>query len=201
MSRAAPSSPARGAAQRPFFGPHAQIGEDTVLTRNATVQPVASSGSAASSRGQRRRADGFGFAFDAAVPEHAEDLSGRHRPVGGRRRARANACVDRATLGETVVGEARRCDTWCRSAKREGRAAVDSCAQVGISGSAQRWHRSGARGQAGVQPHRHGDERPAPARPESRKMSPPASPWPANPRSRSRIGKRASIALQRLPSF
>jgi len=96
-------------------------------------------------------ADGLGSRSMTAVPEHSEDSSGPHRPVGGRRRARGDG-ASTATLGRRR-GRGTKIDNLVQVGHN---VKVGRCRffarQVGISGSAQ-LARSGLGGQAGVGNH------------------------------------------------
>ena len=103
------------------------VRERCVLGDRVILQPGAVVGS-----------DGFGFAFDASVPEH------RKVPQAGIVRLEddvevgANTCIDRATLGETVVGRGAKLDNLVQIAHNVKVGPLSLLvAQSGVSGSSE----------------------------------------------------------------
>ncbi|WP_141331711.1 UDP-3-O-(3-hydroxymyristoyl)glucosamine N-acyltransferase [Myxococcus sp. AB025B] len=141
-----------------YVGEHASVGEDSVLHPNVTVRERCVVGSrvilhASSVVG----ADGFGFAFD---PEGEEGPQHFKIPQVGIVRIEddvevgACTCIDRATVGETVVGRGTKLDNLVQIAHnvRVGPLAL-ICAQAGVSGSAEVGTGVVLAGQVGVVGH------------------------------------------------
>jgi UDP-3-O-[3-hydroxymyristoyl] glucosamine N-acyltransferase len=142
-----------------YVGSHAVIGADTLLYPHAVVRDGCLVGERCILHpGAVIGADGFGFAFD---PEGDGD-GPIHRkiPQAGIVRLEddvevgANSCVDRATLGETVIGRGTKLDNLVQIAHnvQVGPLCVFA-AQVGIAGSATVGTGVALGGQAGVVGH------------------------------------------------
>ncbi|MDR3764724.1 MAG: UDP-3-O-(3-hydroxymyristoyl)glucosamine N-acyltransferase [Acidobacteriota bacterium] len=98
-------------------------------------------------------ADGFGFARDGARGWHKIVQSGITR-LGNRVEVQANACVDRASLGETAVGE----DTKIDNLTQIGHGSTVGehtmlCSQVGLAGSTHVGNNVILAGKVGVAGH------------------------------------------------
>ncbi|NVJ25954.1 UDP-3-O-(3-hydroxymyristoyl)glucosamine N-acyltransferase [Myxococcus sp. AM011] len=141
-----------------YLGEHATVGEDSVLHPNVTVRERCVIGNrvilhAASVVG----ADGFGFAFN---PEGEEGPEHFKIPQVGNVRIEddvevgACTCIDRATVGETVVGRGSKLDNLVQIAHnvRVGPMSL-ICAQAGVSGSAEIGTGVVLAGQVGVVGH------------------------------------------------
>lgn len=98
-------------------------------------------------------ADGFGYLPKAdgqlsKVPQVGTVRIGNHVEIG------ANACIDRATLGETVIGDGSKIDNLAQVGHnvQVGRSVI-VCGQVGIGGSARIGNHVVLGGQTGVKDH------------------------------------------------
>ncbi|HKB79702.1 MAG TPA: UDP-3-O-(3-hydroxymyristoyl)glucosamine N-acyltransferase [Thermoanaerobaculia bacterium] len=134
-------------------GEHAEIGDDTILYPNVTIYDGCKIGRRCILHsGVIVGSDGFGF-----VPE-----AGRHRKIPQIGIVRieddveigANTTVDRAALGETVIGEGTKIDNLVQIGHnvRIGRHCI-LVSQVGIAGSTQVGDHAVIAGQAGVAGH------------------------------------------------
>lgn len=134
----------RGAriGKRFFAHAHAQVREycelgDDVILQNGVVIG----------------ADGFGFARDGAKGWHKIVQSGITR-LANRVEVQANACVDRASIGETTVGEDTKIDNLvmighgCKVGEH-----TMLCSQVGLGGSSHVGNNVILAGQVGVAGH------------------------------------------------
>lgn len=140
-------------------GNDATIGDDTCLYANAVVRAGCIIGARCILQpGAVVGADGFGFAFDSEGD--GEGPIHRKIPHLGIVRIEddvelgANACVDRATLGETVIGRGVKIDNLVQLAHnvRVGPLTV-MAAQVGVAGSTTIGAGVQLGGQAGVNGH------------------------------------------------
>jgi UDP-3-O-[3-hydroxymyristoyl] glucosamine N-acyltransferase len=98
-------------------------------------------------------ADGFGFARDGAKGWHKIVQSGITK-LGDRVEVQANSCVDRASIGETVVGMDTKIDNLTQIG--HGCSVGDHtmlCSQVGLGGSSQVGSNVILAGQVGVAGH------------------------------------------------
>lgn len=134
----------RGAriGQRFFAHAHAQVREYCVLGDDVTLQ-----------NGVVIGADGFGFARDGAKGWHKIVQSGITR-LADRVEVQANACVDRASIGETVVGEDTKIDNLVQIGHgcKVGEHTM-LCSQVGLGGSSHVGSNVILAGQVGVAGH------------------------------------------------
>ena len=138
-----------------YVGEDARIGRDCVLYPGATVlercvvgercilHPHAVVG-----------ADGFGFAFDAEKVKHEKIPQAGIARLEDDVELGACSCVDRATLGETVVGQGTKIDNLVQVAHNVtiGPHSI-LCAQAGVSGSAKIGAGVMIAGQVGVAGH------------------------------------------------
>jgi UDP-3-O-[3-hydroxymyristoyl] glucosamine N-acyltransferase len=115
---------------------HCRLGDDVVLQNGAIVGP-----------------DGFGFAKDDAghwykIVQSGPAILGNHVEV------QANACVDRASVGETRIGDGVKIDNLTQVG-HGSRVGDDTllCAQVGLAGSTEIGKNAILAGQAGVAGH------------------------------------------------
>src|SRR5262249_43794649 len=80
--------------------------------------------------------DGFGFAFDPAVPAHVKVPQVGTVRIEDDVEGGAGSCIDRATTGGTVIGRGTEIDNLVQIAQTGGVGPLSIiCAQVGISGS------------------------------------------------------------------
>jgi len=134
----------RGAriGDRFFAHSHALVREYCELGNDVTLQ-----------NGVVIGADGFGFARDGARGWHKIVQSGVTR-LGDRVEVQANACVDRASIGATVVGEDTKIDNLvqvghgCKIGEH-----TMLCSQVGLGGSSHVGNNVILAGQVGVAGH------------------------------------------------
>jgi UDP-3-O-[3-hydroxymyristoyl] glucosamine N-acyltransferase len=141
-----------------YVGQGARIGEDCLLYPNVTVREACQVGSrvilhASSVVG----ADGFGFAFNmegAEGPEHFKIPQAGIVRIEDDVELGACSCVDRATLGETVIGRGTKIDNLVQIAHnvKVGPLSI-LCAQVGIAGSTEVGTGVVLAGQVGVVGH------------------------------------------------
>ncbi len=136
-----------------FVGRDAAVGEDCYLHPNAAVLERCSIGArCVLQAGAVVGSDGFGYVWDGS----------RHRKIPQKGIVRieddveigANAAIDRATLGETVIGRGTKIDNLVQV----GHNVVvgdDSllCGQAGIAGSSRLGRRVTLAGQAGIGDH------------------------------------------------
>jgi UDP-3-O-[3-hydroxymyristoyl] glucosamine N-acyltransferase len=125
-----------------FAHAHAVVREHCVLGDHVTLENGAIVG-----------ADGFGFAKNEAghwekIPQSGPVL------LGDRVDIQANACVDRATVGETRIGNGAKIDNLVQvgHASHVGENTL-LCAQVGLAGSSNVGSNAILAGQAGVAGH------------------------------------------------
>ena len=136
-----------------FLGEDAEIGEDCLLYPHAIVLERCRVGSRCILHpGAVIGSDGFGYVWDGSVHRKVPQV-GIVRleddvEVG------ANACVDRATLGETVVGKGTKIDNLVQIGHNVqiGENSI-LCGQVGVAGSVRLGRRVTLAGQAGVADH------------------------------------------------
>ena len=141
-----------------YLGENASVGEDCILYPNVTVREGCTVGNrvilhASSVVG----ADGFGFAFDPSGPSGPQHFK---VPQAGTVRieddVEVGACttIDRATLGETVIGRGTKIDNLVQIAHNVKVGALSLiCAQAGVSGSAELGQGVVLAGQVGVVGH------------------------------------------------
>ncbi len=141
-----------------YVGEHARVGEDCVLYPNVTVRERCVIGARVILHASCVvGADGFGFAFN---PEGAEGPEHFKIPQVGIVRLEddvevgACTCIDRATVGETVVGRGSKLDNLVQLAHNVKVGAMSLiCAQAGVSGSAELGVGVVLAGQVGVVGH------------------------------------------------
>jgi UDP-3-O-[3-hydroxymyristoyl] glucosamine N-acyltransferase len=123
--------------------PCAVVREGCVLGDRVILQPGAVVGS-----------DGFGYAFDATTKSHVKVPQVGIVRLEDDVEIGANACIDRATLGETLVGRGTKVDNLVQIAHnvRTGPHCV-LCAQAGIAGSTTLGAGVILAGQAGLTGH------------------------------------------------
>jgi UDP-3-O-[3-hydroxymyristoyl] glucosamine N-acyltransferase len=130
------------AGSRLFAHAHAVVREHCILGDHVTLENGAIVG-----------ADGFGFAKNEAGQWEKIPQSGPVR-LGDRVDVQANACIDRATVGETRIGAGSKVDNLVQvgHASHVGENTL-LCAQVGLAGSSEVGSNAILAGQAGVAGH------------------------------------------------
>jgi UDP-3-O-[3-hydroxymyristoyl] glucosamine N-acyltransferase len=138
-----------------YVGEQARVGADCVLHPNACIYDRCLLGDrvvlhASSVVG----ADGFGYAFDAERFEHVKVPQAGIARIEDDVEIGAGSCVDRATLGETVVGKGSKLDNLVQVAHNVVVGPLGIlCAQVGVAGSTQLGAGVVLGGQAGIINH------------------------------------------------
>ncbi len=125
-----------------FAHAHAIVREDCILGDHVTLENGAIIG-----------ADGFGFSRDDVGHWVKIPQSGPVR-LGSRVDVQANACIDRATVGATEIGDGTKIDNLVQvgHGSRVGENTL-LCAQVGLAGSSVIGNNAILAGQAGVAGH------------------------------------------------
>jgi UDP-3-O-[3-hydroxymyristoyl] glucosamine N-acyltransferase len=125
-----------------FAHAHAVVREDCILGDHVTLE-----------NGVVIGADGFGFAKDELGHWEKIPQSGPVR-IGNRVDVQANACIDRATVGETRIGDGTKVDNLVQvgHASHVGENTM-ICAQTGLAGSSDVGSNVILAGQAGVAGH------------------------------------------------
>jgi UDP-3-O-[3-hydroxymyristoyl] glucosamine N-acyltransferase len=125
-----------------FAHAHAVVREYCILGDHVTLENGAIIG-----------ADGFGFAKDEAGHWEKIPQSGPTR-LGDRVDVQANACIDRATVGETIIGDGCKVDNLVQigHAVHIGENTL-LCAQAGLAGSSVVGSNAILTGQTGVAGH------------------------------------------------
>jgi len=122
-----------------YLGEDVRLGEDCLLYPNATVREGCLVGARVTLHaGCVVGADGFGFAFDPERPEHYKIPQAGIVRIEDDVEIGACSCIDRATLGETVIGQGTKIDNLVQVAHNVKVGPLSLiCAQAGISGSAE----------------------------------------------------------------
>jgi UDP-3-O-[3-hydroxymyristoyl] glucosamine N-acyltransferase len=139
----------------------ARIGADCLLHANAVVRERCEIGDRVILQpGAVVGSDGFGYVFDPKRPAHVKVAQVGIARLEDDVELGACACVDRATLGATVVGRGTKLDNLVHIAHNV-QVGMHSllCAQVGIAGSTTIGSGVVLAGQAGVVDHVHIDDR------------------------------------------
>jgi UDP-3-O-[3-hydroxymyristoyl] glucosamine N-acyltransferase len=141
-----------------YVGPAASLGEDCVLYPNVTVRERCQVGSRVILHASCVvGADGFGFAFDAEGeegPRHYKIPQTGIVRIEDDVEVGACTCIDRATLGETVIGRGTKIDNLVQIAHNVKVGPLSLlCAQAGVSGSAELGTGVVLAGQVGVVGH------------------------------------------------
>jgi UDP-3-O-[3-hydroxymyristoyl] glucosamine N-acyltransferase len=125
-----------------FAHAHSVVRENCILGDHVTLENGAIVG-----------ADGFGFAKNEAGHWEKIPQSGQVR-LGNRVDVQANACIDRATVGETAVGDGTKVDNLVQvgHGSRIGENTL-VCAQTGLAGSSVIGNNVILAGQTGVAGH------------------------------------------------
>jgi UDP-3-O-[3-hydroxymyristoyl] glucosamine N-acyltransferase len=136
-----------------YVGPNAHIGENCTLHPNSTVLQNCVLGDRVTLHsGAVIGADGFGYVLHQGehvkVPQVGRVVIGSDVEIG------AGTTVDRATLGDTVIGDGAKIDNQVQIGHncRIGRGVI-ICGSVGISGSCTIGDYAVLAGQAGVSDH------------------------------------------------
>jgi UDP-3-O-[3-hydroxymyristoyl] glucosamine N-acyltransferase len=139
----------------------ARVGADCVLHANAVVRERCELGDRVILQpGAVVGSDGFGFVFDPQKPGHVKVAQVGIARLEDDVELGACACVDRATLGATVVGRGSKLDNLVHIAHNvQVGAHCLFCAQVGIAGSSEIGSGVVLAGQAGVVDHVHVGDR------------------------------------------
>ena len=134
-------------------GPHSAIGDDTIIAPNVTIYPGTIIGKRCVIHGGVViGSDGFGFAFDGArhkkIPQIGIVRIEDDVEIG------SNSTIDRAALGETVIGEGTKIDNLVQIGHnvRIGKHCI-IVAQVGIAGSTELGDHVVVAGHAGISGH------------------------------------------------
>ncbi|MBF5046330.1 UDP-3-O-(3-hydroxymyristoyl)glucosamine N-acyltransferase [Aggregicoccus sp. 17bor-14] len=141
-----------------YLGENARVGEDCILYPNVTVREGCLVGDRVVLHASCVvGADGFGFAFDPEGPQGPQHFK---VPQAGIVRieddVEVGACttIDRATLGETVIGRGTKIDNLVQIAHNVKVGPLSLlCAQAGVSGSAELGQGVVLAGQVGVVGH------------------------------------------------
>ncbi|MDC0708949.1 UDP-3-O-(3-hydroxymyristoyl)glucosamine N-acyltransferase [Stigmatella sp. ncwal1] len=141
-----------------YVGEGASIGEDCLLYPNVTVRERCQVGSRVILHASCVvGADGFGFAFDAEGddgPQHFKIPQTGIVRIEDDVEVGACTCIDRATIGETVVGRGTKLDNLVQLAHNVKIGPLTLiCAQAGVSGSAEVGTGVVLAGQVGVVGH------------------------------------------------
>ncbi len=141
-----------------FVGEAARLGEECLLYPNVTVRERCEVGSRVILHASCVvGADGFGFAFDAEAahgPEHFKIPQTGIVRIEDDVEVGACTTIDRATLGETVIGRGTKIDNLVQIAHNVQVGPLTLiCAQAGVSGSAELGTGVVLAGQVGVVGH------------------------------------------------
>lgn len=174
-----------------FAHAHAVVRENCILGDNVTLENGAIVG-----------ADGFGFAKNEAGHWEKIPQSGPVR-LGNRVDIQANACIDRATVGETAIGDGTKVDNLVQvgHGSRVGQNTL-ICAQTGLAGSSVIGNNVILAGQTGVAGHcTLGDGVILTAQSAVSHDVPPGKTLSGSPGFDNRIWLRAVTIFQKLPEL
>jgi UDP-3-O-[3-hydroxymyristoyl] glucosamine N-acyltransferase len=174
-----------------FAHAHAVVRENCILGDHVTLENGAIIG-----------ADGFGFARTEAGHWEKIPQSGPVR-LGNRVDVQANACIDRATVGETAIGDGSKVDNLVQigHGSRVGENTL-VCAQTGLAGSSVIGNNVILAGQTGVAGHcTVGDGVILTAQSAVSHDVPPGKTLSGSPGFDNRIWLRAVTIFQRLPEL
>ena len=136
-----------------YVGPKAEIGEDCLLHANAAVLERCRVGARCTLYpGAVVGSDGFGYVWDGSahrkIPQRGIVRVEEDVAIG------ANTTIDRATMGETVIGRGTKIDNLVQVGHNVivGENSL-LCGQAGVSGSARLGTRVTLAGQAGIGDH------------------------------------------------
>jgi UDP-3-O-[3-hydroxymyristoyl] glucosamine N-acyltransferase len=138
-----------------YVGEGAVVGEGCLLYPSATVREGCRLGDRVTLHASCViGADGFGFAFDPEVPEHFKIPQAGIVRIEDDVEVGACSCIDRATVGETVIGKGTKIDNLVQIAHNVKVGPLSLlCAQAGVSGSAELGTGVILAGQVGVVGH------------------------------------------------
>jgi UDP-3-O-[3-hydroxymyristoyl] glucosamine N-acyltransferase len=174
-----------------FAHAHAVVRENCVLGNHVTLENGAIVGS-----------DGFGFAKNEASQWEKIPQSGPVR-LGDRVDVQANACIDRATVGSTVIGDGTKIDNLVQigHGSRVGENTL-ICAQTGLAGSSVVGDNVILAGQTGIAGHcKVGDGVILTAQSAVSHDVPPGKMISGSPGFDNRLWLRAAAIFQRLPEL
>jgi UDP-3-O-[3-hydroxymyristoyl] glucosamine N-acyltransferase len=174
-----------------FAHAHAVVRENCVLGDHVTLE-----------NGVIVGADGFGFAKNEAGHWEKIPQSGPVR-LGSRVDVQANACIDRATVGETVIGDGTKVDNLVQvgHGSRVGENTL-ICAQTGLAGSSVVGNNVILAGQTGIAGHCSvGDGVILTAQSAVSHDVPPGKTISGSPGFDNRVWLRAVTIFQRLPEL
>jgi len=174
-----------------FAHAHAVVREYCVLGDHVTLE-----------NGVVIGADGFGFAKNEQGRWEKIPQSGPVR-IGNRVDVQANATIDRATVGETRIGDGTKIDNLVQVGHNVtiGEHSI-LCAQVGIAGSAKLGNYNVLAGQVGIAGHlKLGDRVTVASKSGVMHAIPDGETWLGIPAQPDRQAKRMLIAMQRLPDL
>jgi len=174
-----------------FAHAHAVVRENCVLGDHVTLENGAIVGS-----------DGFGFAKDEAGHWEKIPQSGPVR-LGNRVDVQANACIDRATVGATEIGDGTKVDNLVQvgHGSRVGENTL-LCAQTGLAGSSVIGNNVILAGQTGIAGHCSvGDGVILTAQSAVSHDVPPGKVISGSPGFDNRVWLRAVTIFQRLPEL
>ncbi len=185
-----------------YVGPAARIGEGTVMHPSSTVYDGCIVGArCVLHAGSVVGADGFGFALDLEKPEHVKIPQVGIARLEDDVELGACSCVDRATLGETVVGRGTKIDNLVQIAHNVKIGPLSIlCAQAGISGSSELGQGVMLGGQAGIAGHlKLGDMSKVAAQAGVGHDVERGAMVGGSPAYDAAVWKRASVAAQKMP--
>ncbi len=138
-----------------YVGEQASIGDDCVLYPGAVVRERCVVGHRVILHANSVvGADGFGFTLDAEKLQHCKIPQAGIARIEDDVELGACSCVDRATLGETVIGRGTKIDNLVQIAHNVKVGAMSIlCAQVGVAGSSELGQGVVLAGQAGIADH------------------------------------------------
>jgi len=179
------------AGSKLFAHAHAVVRENCILSDNVTLENGAIVG-----------ADGFGFAKNELGHWEKIPQSGPVR-LGNRVDVQANACVDRATVGATEIGDGSKIDNLVQvgHGSRIGENTL-LCAQTGLAGSSVVGNNVILAGQTGIAGHcTVGDGVVLTAQSAVSHDVPPGKTISGSPGFDNRVWLRAVTIFQRLPEL
>ena len=174
-----------------FAHAHAVVRENCFLGDHVTLENGAIIG-----------ADGFGFSRNSAGEWEKIPQSGPVR-MGSRVDVQANACIDRATVGATIIGDGTKVDNLVQvgHGSRVGRNTL-LCGQVGLAGSSVIGNNAILAGQSAVAGHcTLGDGVILTAQSAVSHDVPPGKTISGSPGFDNRVWLRAVALFQRLPEL
>lgn len=183
-----------------FVGSKSIIGEDSMVGPNATILDGCTIGKRVRVfPGTVIGSDGFGYAPSEGRHEKIPQVGGV--TIGDDVEIGACVTIDRATMGQTVVGRGTKIDNLVQIAHNVQ--IGEDCiivAQVGISGSTKVGHHVTLAGQVGVAGHLHlGDNVIVAAQSGIGKDLPPNTVWFGSPANEMAHQKRVIVAMDSLP--